>query len=233
MHRPRARGPVSSAPLPTWHPSFGTHGAGSRRSPAVLGAGCVALICLILMVCRAWGAIFDIATGAINDVVAWLCAAAAFLDHGACLQARRLRAGDAGAREARPRPCAAVLELAGSLGIATRGDRLPRPGGPARFTYESWQFNDSGARPVAIPIWIPQMSFALGSLLLVLAVARRMRHRAARRRRPTFVRVVAERHAGRLFPTFEEARIMDILTIGGVLLLLMLLLLLGAASGLR
>ena len=44
---------------------------------AVLGAVCVALIC-VLMVFQSLGREFGMNTGATNDIVSWLCAAAAF-----------------------------------------------------------------------------------------------------------------------------------------------------------
>jgi len=40
----------------------------------------------------------------------------------------------------------------------------------ARFTYESWEFNDIAGNMVPIPIWIPQMSFVIGALIFVIAV---------------------------------------------------------------
>eukprot|EP01031_Cornospumella_fuschlensis_P021394 gene21394-26211_t len=43
-----------------------------------LGAACIALIC-VLMIAQTLGRQFGFPTGAINDVVSWLCAAAAFL----------------------------------------------------------------------------------------------------------------------------------------------------------
>ncbi|EJE49258.1 TRAP-type mannitol/chloroaromatic compound transport system, small permease component, partial [Acidovorax sp. CF316] len=43
-----------------------------------IGAWCIAGIC-VLMVVQSLGRQFGFPTGAINDVVAWLCAAAAFL----------------------------------------------------------------------------------------------------------------------------------------------------------
>ena len=45
-----------------------------------------------------------------------------------------------------------------------------------------------------IPIWIPQLSFALGSLLLLLAVLDEFAI-VARGGVPTYERLVAERHA--------------------------------------
>jgi TRAP-type C4-dicarboxylate transport system permease small subunit len=63
-----------------------------------------------------------------------------------------------------------------------------------RFTYESWEFNDISQGLLPMPMWIPQMSFALGSLLLLVAVLDEFII-VLRGGVPTFVREVAERHA--------------------------------------
>ncbi|MBT2299524.1 TRAP transporter small permease [Variovorax paradoxus] len=156
----------------------------------VLGAGCVALICL-LMVAQSLGRQFDVATGAITDVVAWLCAAAAFLTmahafkHGDFVRVTLLLEKLApGARR--------VLELL-SLGIATLATAY-LAWWACRFTYESWAFNEVAQGLLPLPIWIPQLSFALGALLLVLAVVDEFVI-VLRGGVPTFVRLVEERHA--------------------------------------
>jgi TRAP-type C4-dicarboxylate transport system permease small subunit len=40
----------------------------------------------------------------------------------------------------------------------------------ARFVYESWKFNEVAQGLIAIPIWIPQMSFVAGALILFVAM---------------------------------------------------------------
>ena len=39
-----------------------------------------------------------------------------------------------------------------------------------RFVYESWKFNELAQGLVQIPIWIPQMSLAVGATVLLVAV---------------------------------------------------------------
>jgi TRAP-type C4-dicarboxylate transport system permease small subunit len=63
-----------------------------------------------------------------------------------------------------------------------------------KFTYESWEFNDMAQGLLAIPMWIPQLSFALGSILLLVAVVDEFII-VLRGGVPTFVRLVEERHA--------------------------------------
>ena len=156
----------------------------------VLGAACVALIC-VLMVVQSLGRQFGVATGAITDVVAWLCAAAAFLTmahafkHGDFVRVTLLLEK---LKPAARRP----LEL-GSLGIATVATAY-LAWWACRFTYESWQFNELAQGLLPLPIWIPQLSFALGALLLLLAVVDEFVI-VLRGGVPTFVRLVEERHA--------------------------------------
>ena len=63
-----------------------------------------------------------------------------------------------------------------------------------RFTYESWAFNDIAQGLLPLPIWIPQLSFALGSILLLVAVVDELVI-VLRGGRPSYVVAVEERHA--------------------------------------
>ena len=63
-----------------------------------------------------------------------------------------------------------------------------------RFTYQSYEFKELAQGLLPLPIWIPQMSFAFGSVLLLVAVLDEFVI-VARGGVPTFVRLTAERHA--------------------------------------
>jgi TRAP-type C4-dicarboxylate transport system permease small subunit len=63
-----------------------------------------------------------------------------------------------------------------------------------RFTYESWVFNDTAQGLLPLPMWIPQLSFAIGSILLLIAVLDELII-VLRGHRPTYVVAVEERHA--------------------------------------
>ena len=63
-----------------------------------------------------------------------------------------------------------------------------------RFTYESWQFHDMANGLIVIPMWIPQLSFVVGALILCLAVVDEFCI-VLTGRRPTFVIATEERHA--------------------------------------
>ncbi len=154
------------------------------------GAASIALIC-VLMVVQTLGRQLGFPTGAINDVVAWLCAAAAFLT-----MAHAFKHGDfvrvTLVLEKVSSPRRQVMELV-SLAIAVVATSY-LAWWACSFTYESWQFNELAQGLWAIPIWIPQMSFALGSLLFLVAVVDEFVI-VARGGIPTFVRLVQERHA--------------------------------------
>ena len=62
------------------------------------------------------------------------------------------------------------------------------------FTYESWEFNDIAQGLLPVPMWIPQLSFALGSVLFWVAVVDEFII-VLRGGVPSFVRAVEERHA--------------------------------------
>lgn len=155
-----------------------------------LGATFIALIA-VLMIGQSILREFHVNTGAVNDVVAWFCAAAAFFamahafKHGDFVRVT-LVLDTVNAKTRR------VLEIA-SLAIGTVAVTYLAYAA-CSFTFESWQFNDMAQGLLPIPMWIPQLSFALGSLLLWLAVVDELII-VLRGGVPTFVREVAERHA--------------------------------------
>jgi TRAP-type C4-dicarboxylate transport system permease small subunit len=157
---------------------------------AVLGAFCVALIC-VLMVTQSLGRQFGFTTGAVNDIVSWLCAAAAFFT-----MAHAFKHGDfvrvtLVLETVKPKT-RRVMELV-SLFIALLAVAY-LAWWACRFTYQSYEFNELAQGLLPLPIWIPQSSFALGSILLLVAVVDEFVI-VVRGGVPTFVRLVAERHA--------------------------------------
>ena len=177
---------VPTASASRWRRFFdGLYAAGG-----LLAALCVLAI-LILMVYASVGRSLDWRVAWVNDVVAWLCAAAAFLG-----MAYSFRNGDfvrvtlvlesvsPGVRRWLEVVSLAIAAVAiGYLGYWA-----------ARFTYESWEFNDIAGNMVAIPIWIPQMSFVVGALILVIAVIDECVC-VLRGGKPSYVARVEERHA--------------------------------------
>jgi TRAP-type C4-dicarboxylate transport system permease small subunit len=157
---------------------------------AVLGAVCIAVIC-VLMVGQSLAREMGIATGAVNDIVSWLCAAAAFFTmahafkHGDFVRVTLfLEKMNASIR--RKFEIFSLFVATGAVAYLTFW--------ACRFTFQSWEFNELAQGLLPLPIWIPQMSFALGSILLLVAVTDELII-VLRGGVPTFVRLAQERHA--------------------------------------
>ena len=155
-----------------------------------LGAVFVLLIC-VLMIGQSVLREFGVRTGAVNDVVAWFCAAASFFamahafKHGDFVRVTLLM--EHLSEKARHRLEIVVLSI-GSICIAYLAFWANK------FTYESFMFNEVAQGLLPIPIWIPQASFAFGSLLLLVAVVDEL-VLVLRGAKPSYVAAVEERHA--------------------------------------
>jgi TRAP-type C4-dicarboxylate transport system permease small subunit len=135
------------------------------------GSGVLAALCIFgifaLMLAQAFGREAGILVRGADDIVSWLCAAAAFLALGHTFRHGELvrvglwihRLG------ARGRWIAELFAL--SLTAAFVAYMLYAAG---RFVYESWQFNEVAQGLIRVPIWIPQMSFLAGVLIFFVAV---------------------------------------------------------------
>jgi TRAP-type C4-dicarboxylate transport system permease small subunit len=155
-----------------------------------LAALCV-LVILVLMIGASVGRSLDWRVGWVNDVVAWLCASAAFMG-----MAYSFRNGDfvrvTLVLEVVPARVRRWLEFF-SLAVATVA--IVYLGYWAvRFTAESYEFNDMAGTLIAVPVWIPQMSFVIGAVILVIAVLDEC-VQVLRGRQPSYVARVEERHA--------------------------------------
>jgi TRAP-type C4-dicarboxylate transport system permease small subunit len=159
------------------------------------GAGALAALCVlticVLMIGQSILREFEVKTGATNDVVAWLCAAAAFLamahafKHGdfvrVTLLLERLAPG--------PRRAMEIVSLA--IACAAIGYLAFWA---TKFAWESYVFNDMANGLLAIPLWIPQTTFVAGAWLFFIAVVDEM-VLVLMGNRPTYVVAVEERHA--------------------------------------
>lgn len=157
---------------------------------AGLAALMVLAIC-VLMVGQSILREFGVRTGAVNDIVSWCCAAAAFL-----AMAHAFRHGDfvrvtLTLEKLAPGP-RRTLEIA-SLAIGSAATAY-LAWWACRFTYESWEFNDIAQGLLPLPMWIPQLSFAFGAVLLLIAVLDEFVG-VLRGGRPSYVTAVEERHA--------------------------------------
>jgi len=158
-------------------------------------AGALAALCVLaifaLMIYASVGREMGWRVGIVNDLVAWLCAAAAFL-----AMAPSFRNGDfvrvTLLLERLSAPARRSLEVV-SLGIAAVAIGY-LAWWAARFTYESWEFNDMAGGLLVVPMWIPQMTFVVGALLFFVAVIDEL-VLVLTGAKPTYVRLVEERHA--------------------------------------
>jgi TRAP-type C4-dicarboxylate transport system permease small subunit len=131
-----------------------------------LAAVCLASIAVVMLaqaLMRELGTLFR---GA-DDIVAWLCAACAFLALGHTFRRGELvRIGlviDRLPPRVR-RPVALGALAVAVLFVAYMVYAV------ARFVFESWKFNEVAQGLIQIPIWIPQMSFVAGAVILLVAV---------------------------------------------------------------
>jgi TRAP-type C4-dicarboxylate transport system permease small subunit len=156
----------------------------------VLGAAAILAIALLMVaqtLLRAAGA----PTGAANDIVAWLAAAAAFLTmphafkHGDFVRVSMLleRLAPPARRWAELAALALASVCVGYLAWWA-----------CAFTWQSWKLHDVAQGLLPMPMWIPQTSFAAGALLLLVAVVDELLI-VWRGAVPTYVRLVEERHA--------------------------------------
>ncbi len=154
-------------------------------------AALTVLTIFVLMVGASVGRQLDWRVGWVNDVVSWLCAAAAFLGmahafkHGDFVRVTLLLEQLSSAWRRR---LEVVSLLVAALGIGYLAWWA------ARYTWESYTFNDIANNMVAIPMWIPQMSFVIGAALFLLAVLDEL-WLVLSGGKPTYVRLVEERHA--------------------------------------
>ena len=157
---------------------------------AALAALCVLAI-FVLMVYASAGRAFGWRVGTINDLVAWLCAAAAFL-----AMAQAFRNGDfvrvTLLLEVLPPGLRRGFEIV-ALTVATLSIGY-LAWWAARFTHESWQFQDMAGGLLVVPMWIPQTSFVVGAVLFFVAVLDEL-VLVLQGGKPSYVRLVEERHA--------------------------------------
>ena len=155
-----------------------------------IGAFFVALLAA-LMIAQSILREFGVRTGAVNDVVAWCCAAASFFamahafKHGDFVRVTLLL-------EKLPPAKRRAAEIM-CLGIATVSVGY-LAFWANKFTYDSFMFDEKAQGLLAIPIWIPQASFAIGSVLLLVAVVDELVI-VLQGGKPSYVAAVEERHA--------------------------------------
>jgi TRAP-type C4-dicarboxylate transport system permease small subunit len=130
-------------------------------------------------------------TGGTEDIVGWLTAAAAFFGlahtfkHGDFVRVTLLL-------EKMPPARRRVVEIINLIMASAFTAYITSS--VTRYVYDSWQYNDMGTGMIALPLWIPQSSLVIGSLLLCLAFIDELIW-VIRGHRPVYVTAVEERHA--------------------------------------
>jgi TRAP-type C4-dicarboxylate transport system permease small subunit len=133
---------------------------------AVAGAICLASIALVMLLQAGMREVGLLLRGA-DDIVAWLCAASAFLALGYTFREGELIRVSL-ILEKLPRPARRPAEtacLGGAVvvvGYATWA--------VVSFVVDSWRFGEVAQGLLQIPIWIPQMSLVLGLVVFLIAV---------------------------------------------------------------
>ena len=132
-----------------------------------LAAVCLAAICA-LMLAQALGRTAGILVRGADDIVAWLTAACAFFALGHTFRRGELvRVGlwleMLGARARWWMEVVALSVTLAFVGYMTWA--------VTRFVLESWRFNEMAQGLVKIPIWIPQLSLVVGTIIFFIAVA--------------------------------------------------------------
>jgi len=134
-------------------------------------SGVLAALCIfgifLLMLLQSFGREAGILLRGADDIVSWMCAAAAFLALGHTFRHGELvRVGlwldhlGAGGRRA--------MEIF-ALGI-TAVFLVYMLWAVGHFIYESWKFKEVAQGLLRVPIWIPQMSFLAGIAIFFVAV---------------------------------------------------------------
>jgi TRAP-type C4-dicarboxylate transport system permease small subunit len=134
-------------------------------------SGALAAVCLagiaVVMLAQAAGREIGFLVRGADDIVAWLCAASAFLAlgytfrHGELVRVGLLleRLPPRMRRGAELGLLALAIVFTAYLTYAV-----------VLFVYESWKFNELAQGLMQLPIWIPQMSLVLGSLVFLVAL---------------------------------------------------------------
>ena len=135
-------------------------------------AGYAAAICIVLifvaMICASALRQLGVAVAGVDDVVSWLTAAAASLG-----MAHAFRNGDFVRMtlviDRLPPRARRAVEIA-ALAVALAGTSYAA-WWVVRSVYESWVYQEMTSGLLVMPLWIPQISFAIGTLLLFIALA--------------------------------------------------------------
>ena len=164
-----------------------------RRTYDIAGYLAAAFVVAIFVVMIGASALrqVGIATAGTDDLVSWMTAAAAFLG-----LAHTFRNGDfvrmtlvIDALKPAWRQAAEVLALLVGVTATAFGAWWV-----IAEVYQSWKFNDMSQGLLVVALWIPQLSFAIGAVLLFVAMTEEL-VRTLRGLKPSYVEAAEARHA--------------------------------------
>jgi TRAP-type C4-dicarboxylate transport system permease small subunit len=135
------------------------------------GSGVLAALCVFgvfaVMLAQAFGREGGILVRGADDIVSWLCAAAAFLALGHTFRHGELVRVGLWLERLGPR-ARRMMELWALTVTALFAAYMLWS--VSRFIYESWAFHEVAQGLIKVPIWIPQMSFLAGVAIFFVAV---------------------------------------------------------------
>jgi TRAP-type C4-dicarboxylate transport system permease small subunit len=149
-------------------------------------SGALAALCLVgifvVMLAQSFGREAGVFLRGADDIVAWLCAASAFLALGHTFRHGELVRVGLWLDMLRPR-ARRRAELA-ALGV-TAAFVAYMLWAVVRFVYESWKLNEVAQGLIRVPIWMPQLCFVVGVLIFFIAVLDEL-VRVLRSQKPTY-----------------------------------------------
>ena len=131
-----------------------------------LAAVCVFLICA-MMLAQALARGLGGQIRGTDDIVSWLCAAAAFFALGHTFRHGELVRVGLLLERLGPRGRRAMEIFALTVAAIFVAYML---WSVSRFVYESWKFKEVAQGLIKVPIWIPQLTFLAGIAILFVAV---------------------------------------------------------------
>jgi TRAP-type C4-dicarboxylate transport system permease small subunit len=136
-------------------------------------AGFFLLAIFVLMMVLSAGRPLGLNVPAGDDIVSWCMAAMAFLGLAHTFRSGELiRVGllieNLSARTRQAVEVAALLVGCGFVGFFAWH--------AVRMTYDSWRFNDMAQGVLAVPLWIPQLGYAGGLAILLIAFVDELVH---------------------------------------------------------
>lgn len=158
-------------------------------------SGAAAALCLtailVVMLAQSFGREAGILLRGADDIVAWLCAATAFLALGHTFRHGELVRVGLWLDKLEPHGRRRAELFALGLTSAFAAYML---WAVARFVYESWKFNEVAQGLLRVPIWIPQLCFVLGVVIFLVAALDEL-IAVLRKQKPAYQRAEEERRA--------------------------------------